>query len=224
MGRTHNRNKNWPRTIIPSFALLFTTIHRRHYFEKHRLLCFKCHENLTKSHTMFLLRVTLSSHGIPSCESSTHFWKHRDMRKCCRRLLLHAHISRLLCRFPSKTKAHQSPALGVMKYLTMTANICIWLVLLPQGRLLAWAAPLKYSIWLHIFPKKHRQWWFPFPDSLGGILHNLRYRLEIHSQMESVYRNQTHIHVCRQHQIQLLCLTQTLENANTAAPDLGYRN
>lgn len=78
---------------------------------------------------MFLLL----SQGIPSCESSTHFWKPRDMRKCCTRLLLHAHISRLLCRFPSKTKAHQSPALGVMKYLTMTANICIWLLLLPRG-------------------------------------------------------------------------------------------
>lgn len=161
---------------------------------------------------MFLLRVTLSSQGIP--------W-HEEM---VRRLLLHAHISRLLCTFPSKTKAHQSPALGVTKYLTMTANICIWPLLPPQGRLLAWAAPLKCSIWLHILPNKHKQWWFPFADSLSGIFHDLRYRLEIHSQMESVYRNQTHIHVCRRHQIPLLCLTQTLENANTAAPDLGYRN
>lgn len=145
---------------------------------------------------MFLLILTLSSQRIPSCDSSTSLWE------------TYRHEEGLGSDYVSNYDG---------KHLHMAA-------VASSGHPLAWAAPLKCSIWLHIFINKHRQWWFPFPESLARILHDLRYRLEIHPQMEPVYINQTHIHVCRRHQTQLLRLTQTLENANTATPDLGYHN
>lgn len=138
-------------------------------------------------------------------------------RKHRRRLLLSARI----CRFPSNRRTSKS-GLG-----SEGVSNCIWPPQPPRGPLLAWAAALKCSIWLHVFITKHGQRWFHFPETFGGNLRNTC-RLKIHPQMEPVSRNPQslppHVQGCRLHQTPRLCLIQTLENANAATPDLGYCN
>lgn len=132
---------------------------------------------------MFLLRQTLSSQRIPSCDSSTSLWE------------TYRHEEGLGSDYISKYDG---------KHLHMAA-------VASSGHPLAWAAPLKCNIWLHIFINKHRQWWIFYPRKFG------RNRARLAVQVGNTSTDGASLHKPNTHS----CMQMTSNTTSASHSDLG---